>query len=495
MQQMSFGDHLKEFLQEDDLSASEVARLVGFRSRNSIFRILSGQAGADVKLRFLGKLHDVLGDTWPESRWHTLQESLSAERLGDNRYQSRCAFEKLLYSADEDFDAQVEKVDVPADDTVSLASILDAMASMPRAEIVITGCCDSGLSHLLADRCGKAGSDGRLTIRQYIDTSDNCVTQNILGVLPLITKPWYTARLVEPGSCPEETLALYRTHTMSFCYQTETGTQGSTLIRLDKDRFIGKMNLQSTSIVMQTLDRRRFDLELLKSLPNLDQGEDLAQGAEAFITFTETYRELENDCLICSIKPDVHFNCLPVEVLEAAIRDGFSQIGLADGEILDALMAALKDIQVRRLDNMFHKHKPTHIIYSLPAMERFMRTGVQTDHFFIQRAYTVEERRIIIRALLDAMRDNPWFNVYFLKDIAPELRYEITMYGDKGVLLMDAYSNYALQEDHSDALVTLPAFISSFRSYFLDELLAHHVISRAESIRQLERLLVMDIQP
>ena len=58
---------------------------------------------------------------------------------------------------------------------------------------------------------------------------------------------------------------------------------------------------------------------------------------------------------------------------------------------------------------------------------------------------------------------------------------------------MDAYTGYDLNVDHSEALIMLPAFMESFRAYVQDELLVHHVMSRAESLRELEQLLTMDI--
>lgn len=123
-----------------------------------------------------------------------------------------------------------------------------------------------------------------------------------------------------------------------------------------------------------------------------------------------------------------------------------------------------------------------------------MRTGVLSDQFFLQRAYTVEERREIIRVLLDAMRASPWFNVHFLKSGAPELHYEISCYEGKGVMFTDAYTGYDLATDHSEALITLPAFEASFIRYFKEELLPHYVLPRAQVIQELERLLVMNVQ-
>ena len=61
-------------------------------------------------------------------------------------------------------------------------------------------------------------------------------------------------------------------------------------------------------------------------------------------------------------------------------------------------------------------------------------------------------------------------------------------------MLTDAYTGYDLDADHSEALIALPAFMESFERYFKDELLAHYVMSRADTLRTLERLLVMKVQ-
>ena len=58
---------------------------------------------------------------------------------------------------------------------------------------------------------------------------------------------------------------------------------------------------------------------------------------------------------------------------------------------------------------------------------------------------------------------------------------------------MDAYTGYELDADHSEALITLPAFMESFRAYVQDELLVHHVMSRAETLTALEQLLMLDM--
>ena len=485
-----FGECVKRCLAEGGLSASEAARLVGFRSRNSIFRILSGDVSDEVKLRFLKQLYEQLGDVWPEQRWAELQEALSVERLGVERYQANRAFQRVLYDQEGEIpDYQVcEQGPDGREIAYPLADLLEEVAALPRAELIVTGSCDSGLSRLLKERCSEAGAQGRLSIRQYIDTAENVVTQNIINILPLVSAPWYNARLVDDSNCPPEMMAVYRMSSLHIHQWDEQGQlSGRTFVRCDSTRYLLLASQQGSCRAAEIIDRWRFHLELLKPMP------DLADGTDAFVEYTRQYAHLEDNCAIYSIKPDVHFNCIPPAILESAVMAGFEKEGLAGGEVLGTLMKTLWTIHEGRLINTITKRKPTHLVYSLPAMKRFMQTGVVTDHFFIQRAYTVKERRQIIQVLLDAMRQQPYFNVHFLKEGGPAVCYEISCYEGKGVMLSDAFTGYDLGAEHSEALITLPAFRESFKRYFKDELLVHYVMSRTETIRALEELLLMEL--
>ena len=486
----SFGECLKRCLAEEGMSASEAARLVGFSSRNSIFRILSGETSDDVKLRFFQKLYDVLRTEWPEQHWYDLQRALSVERLGPARYRENQAFQQLLYELEEDIPAYMVHMAAPDgnEQILPLAELMKKIAQAPRAEIIITGCCESCMSRLLVECCGEAGMRGTLTVRHYIDIDKSVVTQNILGILPLVSKPWYNARLVEPNSCPPQMLSMYRVHSIYVhCWDENGSLSGQRFLRYDETNFFSQSWIKGPCPTTALLDRWRFQLELLKPLPKT------SAGPEVFVEYTQRYAELEDNCNILSIKPDAHFNCIPAHLLEQAVIEGFEQSGMVAGPELALLIDSLKQVHVQRYHNMFAKRRPTHLVYSVADMERFMRTGVLTDQFFIQRAYTVEERREIIRVLLDAMRELPYFNVHFLKEGAPPLRYEISCYEGKGVLMMDAYTGYELDNDHSEALITLPSFVESVKRFFQDELLPHYVLSRSETIHALERLLVMNI--
>lgn len=500
----SFGDCLRRCLKEEKMSASEAAQIVGFKSRNSIFRILEGEASCDVKLRFLKAFGEKIGDRWPAEKWHGLEEALRVERLGPVRYHVNLAFQRVLYEPDTDKEDYCVHLicETGEEQEFLLADLLDEVSGAARVEIIVTGCCESGICSMLAKHCGDAGRRGTLSIRHYIDTSQEKVSQNILGILPLVTKPWYNARLVEPGSCPDEMMAVYRVNAIHIHRWDEQGQQyGQRLIRYDENNFAAREPDRGVCAPVAVLDKWRFHLELLKPVPRVEQGLDVV------VDYLEQYAQLEDNCAILSIRPDVHFCCIPEELLGQTVIGGWQQSGKTVETDLLELLKTLSKIHRRRVDNLRNKNRITHLVYSLPMMERFMRTGIQGDRFFIQRPYTVAERRLIIRDLLETMRNKPYFNVHFLREGVPELNYEITCFDGRGVILLDADNRMILKgndadilaglpvfKESSEALITLPAFMESFKHFFLDELLMHYVLPRTETIRHLERLLVMNVQ-
>jgi len=478
-----FGECLQRLLDQEGMSASEAARLVGFRSRNSIFRILNDETSFDVDSRFLTSLHKAVGESWPESHWEALEDAIYLKKVGLGQMLKDRAFLKSMHEVTAADDYTVESNWYGQFEEISMRALLADVSKGEEIVIVISGSCKRDLAALLIEELGRAGDEGRLKIRQYIDIGEDVMVYSILGALPLLSKVWYNARLVEPESCPPELEALYRLNTISI-YQKDSQGQccWHEMIQIDSKRFVHRFRAGDAYPFAAILERKRFELELLKPIARPDDG------AEAFIEYTSQYAALEKDGMILSIKPDVHFNCIASEVLYPAIIDGFRQAGFADGEELTGLISALKQIHDARYHNMFHKRRPTHLVYSIQAMERFMQTGVLTDQFFIQRAYTVEERRTILREMHREAVENPYFNIYFLKEDVPELRSEMTLYEGKGVLLLDAYTGYDLHEDHSEALITLPPFMESFQRFFMEQLLHRYVLPKAESIAVLERL-------
>jgi len=485
----SFGACLQRVLAEVGVTASEAARMVGFRSRNSIFRILNDSTSSEVDARFLDALKQAAGEEWQEEHWTALQTALEVKRVGPEQYQSNRAFRRLMYEPLPEVHYAVqtswpeqrgEKAEIP------LEQLLQELIADAQLRVTMCGCCERPLTTLLAQVMTAAGEGGQATVTHYIDVYHECIVQNLLGVLPLIGRRWYSPRMVEEERCTPEMTALYRVNMICIDQRRDGVSRRHRLIRYDGTHFLHLWTEGDNDAVADVLEKGGTGLT---ELPKLIKAQG---GPQAFVDYTEQYARLEQDGTILSIKPDVHFNCVPSHLLYQAIMDGFAQAGVANGPELEVLLTALKRIHDGRYHNMYNKRKPTHLVYSIAAMERFMRTGVQTDQFFLQRAYTPQERKTLVREMYRETMENPFFNVYFLKPELPELRNEMTFYQGKGVLMLDAYTGYALHDDHSEALITLPVFMQRFQQFFMDELLTQYVLTKSETQAVFERLIGME---
>ena len=480
----SFGRCLQRLLDEAGMSASAAARLVGFRSRNSIFRILNDETSVEINMRFLSQLRDALTEQWPQEAWRQMENALDIERVGLAQHASNRAFCQAM-------DGRVEKrefmVEIYTGDGMQhrlLEDMLGELIGHGKTNVVLCGCCERCLSAALASCLNEAGSQGRLSVRHYVDISGESVVSSLLSVMPLLSKTWYNARLVDEGHCSQEMLQLYRLN--SIFIHTEGADRSRIvhcLIQCDRERFIYSRATGQQVMMYGVLDRSSVQMEDLKPItPPVD-------GPEAFVEYSAYYARLEKDNMLLSVKPDVHINLVPMSLVYDAIREGFARSGMVGEMELDGFLGRLKEIHDARVANMYGKHRPTHLVYSLQAMERFMRTGVLSDHFFLQRAFTPVERREIIRSLIRQVQHDPYFNVRFLKPDMPEIRAEMTFFEGRGVLVMDAYTSHNLHGDHSEALLTQPDFMASFQRFFMDVLLERLTMTTAESLSELEKLL------
>jgi len=155
----------------------------------------------------------------------------------------------------------------------------------------------------------------------------------------------------------------------------------------------------------------------------------------------------------------------------------------------EKIIGELREVHEQRFENICQKSRPTSIIFSSEAMERFARTGMESDHFFALRPYTGEERAQILGHILKQMKENPAFHVYFFKkDFAPPLM-EVTLFEGEGTLMTKPFTDYNLADDHAEVLITSDAFCAHYKAFFTGDLLARHVMGPEETETELERLI------
>ena len=148
-----FSECLKRILEEEGLSASEVSRMVGFRSRNSIFRILSDQSSIKAQEDFLDTLKDQIGSKWPDRHWQDLQEAMVITRMGLNDYLASEAIRQLILPRQE---PRTEIMVIMDDEqgrlqTRTLREQLQEFLAMGKLHITMRGCCNAGLCSIMAE--------------------------------------------------------------------------------------------------------------------------------------------------------------------------------------------------------------------------------------------------------------------------------------------------------------------------------------------------------
>lgn len=205
----------------------------------------------------------------------------------------------------------------------------------------------------------------------------------------------------------------------------------------------------------------------------------------SYIQFCEDYAHLEYNRSIYKIKPDLCMAWIPADIMISALQ----MSSLGEMENIAALMEEFRKVHHERVRNVFEKHRVSKSIMKRSAMVRFARTGRLQDHFWGMRPFTPEERVRIFRLLLEHNENNPYFDVYFLKDNDFLRDMEFAYYENVGIMMMNASTDYAMQGNHSEVMIVHEEFMRMFKEYYEKNLLTDQVLNRAETVNFLNSLI------
>ena len=479
-----FGQCLQRILRQEGWSATKLAGLLGYKSRNSLFRILKDQASYEAQAAFLESLRgaDV---PWLTSYEAELEDALELRRVGLREFLDNRSLLTLLRSAP----AQTEDIAVdPAMDsqTKTFAQLLAEYAQGESVRLLLCNCCDARiLSQIYQALCTEQAACAT-SILHFFLLEDESVVDQVLSLQPLLYTPCYESFVLEPDASSAETEALYRLNHMLVRFtDRQHQTHWHHLIMYSHDRFaLGGYSPENPQYFVEEhlLAQRPSMYAIRNNFP-------LNHSAEDYLAYTTQFLELEADCELYDIKPDVPLNFIHPDILVPVVMDGFAASGFAASDGLEELVQRFYDIQMKRWNNFFKKRKITHIVFSYAAMERFARTGRQTDHFFAMRPYTPKERLQILRFLREQTATNPYFSIYFCKEDFRIDQPEIAYYGGKGVLFTKPMTDYDLSADHSEALITHPKFCERYKNFYIRTLLTRHVLSDRETLDKLDSLI------
>lgn len=206
-----------------------------------------------------------------------------------------------------------------------------------------------------------------------------------------------------------------------------------------------------------------------------------------YIKYSADYAALEENRAVWKIKPDLGVDQIPEPIMEAALLRG-PMADDANPQLFE-IIAALREIYLKRVANTFTKKKHAYTILKRGALLEFAKTGRTTDHFWGMAPYTVEERIEILETLLEQQRSNPYIHMYLLKEDDDLRDIEIACYEDAGMLFLESDTDYHLAQGHSEVLITHPELLRLFRDFFMRVLVRERVLPESETCRFFESLL------
>lgn len=485
-----FGLCLKQILEKKQVSASELARLLSYKSRNSIFRILDGEGAHTSRRAFLDRLFetDALSLTLHEREM--LTQALEVSRVGLRRFLNNRAMQDMLVSEHPQQQSGGAGILLVGEDAQAMSHgyVLDDLMENRELHLMITGCYDRRIFEALHRRVSGKQTRCHVSITHYIYTGDEEVVHNISAIQPLLYEDYYTAYCIQPGMFSAEKEWLYRSNCIFAHAVAEDGSAvDQPFILVDEGCFCPLRSREAGGFhLLETV----FDEDRLHMSP-LKTSFDLTRGAEDYVAYTEQYRRLEQNRAIYTVKPDIPINFVHPDIALSALVEGVLEQGRPMDAARNESLQALYEIQVMRWENFFRKRKPTHTIFSPAEMERFARTGRQSDHFFMMRAYTPEERVAILTHIRDQARTNPHFRIHFFKWDYPAPQMEIGLYEGMGTLLTKPNTDYHLNGGHTEALITQQTFCSQYRDFFLGDLLEQRVMDEAQTMALLDDLILL----
>lgn len=478
---IGFGPYLKKVLSDRKISASELARMMAYKSRNSIFRILDEEGGHTARQAFYDRLIEEDPLKLSDDERAEMRQALEVSRVGMQTFMSNRAMREMMMNAEDETD--IEGIEIVSENGRENAFIEESVRSCREIHLVVMGCCSrevfASISALLSEK-----KNGKVSVTHFIYTGSEEIIRNVSAIQPMLYKKYYKAYCVEPGTFSPEREWLYRTNFAFVRVQDESGSwYNRQLLMVDEKRFIMFSRQKSGS---ENLLKLIFG-EDIEKMPMLKKGY-FVQDAD-YPAYTRSCLALEQGRAIYTIKLDVPISYVNADILLECLKDDVDAGRMQNWPGMPETIGELERIHRARWDNLFGKHRMTHTIFSKEAMERFAKTGCQTDHFFALRPYKPLERVRILSHIREQAEINPYFNVYFFKDgfLPPQM--EIGLYEGVGTLLNKPFTHYDLSGDHTETLITQKEFCECYKEYFVKDLLDKRVIGQEETLRTLDELI------
>ena len=485
---LTFGEAMHQLLKKRGLSATAVAEELGFKSRTAFFRILHDESRMpSIRKCFdAAKASRMLALT--DEEVDQLNEAMRVSELGKLTYGIHCVIHEMISPAS----IQNDERDIEIVGMEGVETIEDVIALLPpggRVNIMMSGCG----SKYLVDRIHRLTQERtieNITHLFAINEEDAEDVKVLSSISDILFSSVYSAYYVNETGVSQRNWWL-RSGVIMFDHTADNGEKTTVqLTWLNHRRYFCLAAKNDSGMLFWHNLYRNYSGELIPLKKEPEKKENgAAPDLKDYIEFTDEFRKLEQNRAIYSIKPDMPINCVPVEIIAPIIIENYYS-SFAQGNVqADAQIARLYDIHVQRCSGVYNRKKPLFLVLSPQAMRNFAQTGQRTDHFFLGRPYTPQERVTLLTLLRDQTRDNPNFNILMRKNADIVDDKEVTIYDGYGVALIKADTSWRLEHDHQEVMLESRMLAQHFKSYFMDSVLNGAVMTKEESIALLDELI------
>ena len=482
-----FGAYLSDLLAGHNLSAAAVSRMLGHKSRTTLHRILQDRANIRSMEKFLSEfLTSGLLTLTPDEE-EGLKNALEVSRMGPGLLQARAEMWNLVRPAAHAAAAQPLCLhDAQSGKSCPVEAFFDLLRGASHIRMLAVNLIPAPffeeLRRLLTDRPGR-----RLEIEHYFFLSEDVArtVRFITAIIPMLSLPCYSAYsipLPPPGmpSCGALASSIVACRAEFPSGETAEYQLGfSDSIPGQLLRFPGGTGVCTFWEEMLSPGKAvRVPIRYACISPGNSDGR--------YLHLTDVYRTLEHNHDIYMLSSGPCLSLISPQILEKPFLESLSG---CDGSPPPGQLRQLSELHGRRFHNIYHKKRVTHILMPLHSLQAFAETGVLPHPFVRLRPFTAAERRSILTLLRDQARDNPYFNIYFLKSDSAGITLEATCYDPVGILLRCSDPSETQTDSRAEALITLSEFTALFTRFFRETLLTQHALSSSASVSILTSLI------
>ena len=487
--EMSFGSLVKQYIESHELSYQDLVEQLGYRSKTSVARIIQDTTSFALRNQFFKLFADHFPLTSKELE--NFQTALRVSRLDEYQQSLYFAYKHLFSLSGASLSENTYIHCSCKDHEDSFEALLKNHShNAYKVTVLLFGLCSPSILQMLYNALDDLSCS--FSIRHYLFQSDSACyyTKILVAAVPFLFDSRYSLCVCEHSGSVALMESQFLLH-----YDREDGSESDDLFMQTGKGDLFFQSLPDSSLFQcysSFLERGCMQFRDLKVHLLLRNDQPCI---EAFLLLQKQMLEFEEGRALFCYRKDLSLEFISPEIYKNALQLSYFQSKSALS-VRNELVA----LQRQRFENLSSKRSPSHYIMSQESLKNFILTGRLKNHPFILRPFSPKERAAILHDLLQLMNSNPFFFLRFASNDIPPLWNTISFLGYQHMKRASSH-----KEVHEDTLLLLPAaqtseeyvslmfpdpdIVSTYVSFYQDELWEKHTLSSKRSIHILHLML------